>query len=80
MDCPSQLSSLKFNNVREIRSKHMAGQYFPPKALTLILHVLIVYCCHVFLSTVSHKARYSVEIFDGIFSLSSIVICMAWAL
>lgn len=80
MDCPSQLSSLRLNNFREIRSKHTAGQDLPPKALPLILHVLIVDCCCVLLSSVSHEAGYLVEIFDGIFSLSSIVICVAWAL
>lgn len=51
-----------------------------PQSFNSYLHVLIIYCCYILLSNVSHKAGYSVETFDEIFSLFSIVIYVAWVL
>lgn len=31
MDCPGQLSSLKFNKFKQIQFKHMIGWYFSQK-------------------------------------------------
>lgn len=68
MDCPTQLSSLKLTSLDKSDLSIWQVGTFSKSFGFFIMHVFIVYYCHVLLSNVSHKARYSVEAFDGIFS------------